>query len=147
MNAGTDILQHALDLTRCNGEADKRTSGRKIVGLVCEQLGLSSASHRLILQVLSVEDERPRVPMALVYRYLGVTYRTWRRWMLEDRLFQGLEVTYRNSKNALLYVDELEAIFAALNRRRGTAYTAAGLVGYEKAPETQKQKTMKQAVA
>lgn len=127
MSAGTDILQHALDLERSNGVEDKRTTGRRLVGGVCERLGLPSVSRRLILSVLEDHGERPRVPMSAVYRYLGVSYRTWRRWMTEDPAFAGLAVTYRNPTSALLFVDELEPIFNELSRRKGIAYSVAEL--------------------
>lgn len=122
MNAGTDILQHALNLERSN-DADKRTTGRELVGRVCERMGLPAASRLLIINVLDDAADRPRVPMATVYKYLGVTYRTWRRWQVEDPLFQNLDVTYRNTRNALLFVDEVQVLFDALNTRKGTSYS------------------------
>ena len=71
-------------------------------------------------------------------------YRTWRRWMVADPLFQSLDVTYQNSRSALLFVDELESIFEEMNVRKGTAFSTAGLIDDEK---VQRQEQIKQAVA
>lgn len=147
MNAGTDILQQALDFERCNGAEDKRTAGREIIGQVCERMGLPTAARRLIIQVVEDTGARPRIPMATVYKYLGVTYRTWRRWRVEDPLFQQLTITYENTRKAMLYVDELHDLFEELNRRRGTSYSTNGLLGREKALETGKEEPLAQAKA